>query len=188
MPPQEPAREPRRVRKSGSYFRAADQHWTEPLDTNYSKKTGGRWNAPDRFGVLYLNEDVETARGYIRHLHADKPYGPEDLARPPILVTVEVLEDNYVDVESADGVQAVGLPANYPRAVPETDEIVTHAVCQPIGQALYDAGELGIACRSANSAEGEGSELAWFDQPGRVAPAEQHRQNFDDWYWGAEPD
>ena len=32
--------------------------WDDPLDPNYAKGYGGRWNPPDSFPTLYFNEDL----------------------------------------------------------------------------------------------------------------------------------
>jgi hypothetical protein len=54
--------------------------------------------------------------------------------------------------------------------------------CQPIGQGAWDAGELGIACRSALG-RAAGEELAWFHRDGRARPPVRRRLPFDEWYW-----
>ena len=35
----------------GTYYRVCDPTWIDPLDTNYAKRDGGRWNSPNEFGV-----------------------------------------------------------------------------------------------------------------------------------------
>lgn len=174
---------PVHVRKGGEFYRVADQDWTDPLDTGYTKRRGGRWNAPGSFGVLYLSENVATARDFVRHLHAGRPYGPEDLGHPPLLVVVNVPEEDYTDAHSETGLQVLGLPLSYPRTAPAAGDIVPYERCQPIGKQLFDAGELGIACRSANAPDGAGAELAWFDQAGRTGPALTGSRTFEEWYW-----
>lgn len=59
----------------------------------------------------------------------------------------------------------MGLPSSYPldaegRPVPKT-------ACQPIGQAVKDAGLKGVLCRSAASSDGRGTEMAWFPATSR---------------------
>ena len=56
-----------------------------------------------------------------------------------------------------------------------------HEVCQPVGQAAWEAGLPGIACRSAAPAAPRGGEeLAWFDRGEPLTPLEVRR--FLDWY------
>jgi hypothetical protein len=96
-----------------------------------------------------------------------------------MLVHTSVPEDDYVDAVSDEGLGALGLPATYP--IDERGAAVPHAACQPIGQAAWDAGEPGIACRSAaSSAPARAEELAFFARRRlRVARSEA----FADWYW-----
>ena len=39
------------------WWRIADPAWSNPLDPDFAWRRGGRWNPPDSFPVLYLNED-----------------------------------------------------------------------------------------------------------------------------------
>ena len=61
------------------WWRLADPSWANPLDPDFARRRGGRWNPPDRFPVLYLNEDLVTARLNLRTFTAEWPYEPEDL-------------------------------------------------------------------------------------------------------------
>jgi hypothetical protein len=88
----------------------------------------------------------------------------------------------YVDASSDTGLDALGLPASYPRTTPGSVDVVSHAVCQPIGARLFDEGELGIACRSAATIDGSGAELAWFHQHDRVVPDVASTQTFEQWW------
>ena len=49
----------------GTYSRVADPDWDDPLDTDFSFASGGRWNAPGTFPVLYLNETLGAARANV---------------------------------------------------------------------------------------------------------------------------
>lgn len=170
-------------------LRVADPDWADPLDVAYSMSAGGRWNPPGRFGVLYLNATIEVARANVDRLFVGLPYGPEDLdpAAAPVLVSVDVVVDDYLDAVSNEGLSALGLPATYP--LDASGGVLPHCQCQPVGQGAFDDGELGIACRSAAAgARGEG--LAWFAQVGRPMPRKVRTSVFDEWYWpsGVLPD
>ena len=73
---------------SHTWWRIADPVWTNPLDPSFSARHGGRWNPPNGFSVLYLNEDKVTARLNLRLFIHGKPYEPEDLRDDtgPVLV------------------------------------------------------------------------------------------------------
>jgi len=173
----------RHVEQGGRFNRVADPAWADPLDPSYAKRDGGRWNPPQSFGVVYLCADVPTARANVARLYVGYPYGPEDLDpdRAPQLVEVDIPAEAYVDALSAAGLRSLELPAGYP--VGDDGATVPHQVCQPIGQRLYDNGELGIACHSAAPGAANGRELAWFAQPDRAALAVQSRQAFESWFW-----
>jgi hypothetical protein len=88
-------------------------------------------------------------------------------------VDVEVPEGDYLDCVTDAGLEAVGLPGSYPRAV-------GHAECRPVGAAARDAGRPGVACRSVAAPEGE--ELAVFDiAAGGVVMT--GRRAFADWFY-----
>ena len=96
--------------------RVADPGWADPFDVTYSVRSGGRWNPPGEFGVLYLNASIGVARANVDRLFAGLPYGSEDLdpVNAPILVSLDIVVDDYVDAVSDHGLAAVGLPATYP--------------------------------------------------------------------------
>jgi hypothetical protein len=160
----------------------ADPEWTDPLDVANAASRGGRWNPSGGFGVLYLNASVEVARANVERLYVGLPYGPEDLdpTQAPLLVSVDVLADEYVDAVSDEGLAALGLPTTYP--VDAQGGTVPHSDCQPIGQAAYDDHEPGIGCRSA-APGASGEELAWFALPDRTLPPQLGVKIFDEWFW-----
>jgi RES domain-containing protein len=164
----------RHVRRRGRYVRVADPHWVDPLDGRHSAKHGGRWNAPGSLPVVYLTRGVPGARAYVRRKFADRPYGPELLAadEAPVLIETEIPDDSYVD--------AAGLSKRYPRDAKGGE--VPWSECQVVGRHAWDAGERGIACRSALGAAA-GEELAWFQRAGRAALPLRSRRAFNDWYW-----
>lgn len=171
----------RHVSRVGSYFRVADQSWRDSLSAQYSRRRGGRWNPPGKFGVVYLNSSVEVARAQVRQSLEPRGIRPEDLQSEsgPLLVHTEVPESSYVNAVTKEGLKSLGLPETYPRD--KNDKVIPHEVCQPIGQRAWDASERGIACRSAAStAPPGGEELALFDR--QKLPL-HHVEQFKDWYW-----
>ena len=171
----------RHVRRGGSYLRVADPAWEDPLSGDYARNRGGRWNPPGSFGVIYLNATVPVARAQVRDKLGVRGIQPEDLEadQGPTLVHTTVPETEYVDAVTDAGLAALGLPETYPlddHGVPVEPE-----VCQPIGRSAWDAGEGGIACRSAAESAPAGSEeLAYFARRSLHADA---IEDFADWYW-----
>jgi hypothetical protein len=166
------------------WLRVADPGWADPLDPTFAATAGGRWNPPDSFPVLYLNEDVVTARINLQVFLAGLPYGPEDLRDDtgPVLVEARLPRRQEVaDVHSRAGVAAAGLPASYPRD--PSGALVTHAWCQPIGAAAHAAGLRGVRSRSARATYGAGRELAWFPASPRSRARAVGVQSFTDWFW-----
>lgn len=171
----------RHVRRDGQYLRVADPDWRNPLSPEYARKRGSRWNPPGSFGVVYLNASLDVARAQVRHKLEPRGIRPEDLEpdRGPVLVHAAVPDKKYVDAVNDAGLAALGLPVTYPRD--DRSEVIPHAECQPIGQRAWDAGERGIACRSAAAtATPAGEELAFF---ARNSLARQRTQPFQEWYW-----
>ena len=172
----------RRVRRGGAYFRIADPNWPDPLDASYSVARGGRWNPPGSFPVLYLNRDVHTSRANLRRKFAGLPYGPE-LLRPeqaPLLVETTVAEAEYVDVISDAGCSEVGLPTTYP--VDAHGHEIDRGRCQQIGSRAWQAGERGIACRSAATHDRSGEELALFRREGESPLPVNRRLILREWF------
>jgi hypothetical protein len=167
--------------RGGPYVRVADPHWSDPLSPEHARRRGGRWNPPGSFGVVYLDASLELARAQVRHRLEPRSVRPEDLEpdQGPILVHTRVPQDQYVDAVSDEGLAELGLPATYP--VDRRGAAIPHTVCQPIGQAAWDAGERGIACRSAaHAAPPDAEELAFF---ARRRLRVQRTEAFADWYW-----
>jgi hypothetical protein len=172
-----------RVRRGGAYNRLAEPDWENPLDTAFSKRAGGRWNAPGAYGVLYLNASERMARIQVEHRLTGQPYDVEDLdpATQHDLVEVDVTETEALDLVSEQGLDAVGLPAGYPL---DDEGAITHERCHPIGQAAYDAPLAAIACRSAaTGAATTDEELAVFDRDAGLV-TETSRRSFTEWYLG----
>jgi len=167
------------------WLRVADPSWDDPLDPTFAQRSGQRWNPPGSFPVLYLNEDIVTARINPRTFLCGKPYGPDDLRddTAPVLVTATLPRAQRVaDVHSAAGVAAVGLPSRYP--FDAARRRIGHARCQPIGQAVHDRGLRGIRCRSAQTPFGAGRELAWFPATRASRAHAETVTAFGEWFWG----
>ncbi len=168
--------------RGGVYHRVADPDWDDPLDPTPAVPHGGRWNPPRSFPVTYLTESVALARMLVEEKLAGEPYGPEDLEpdRAPILVETLVPNHDFVDVVSDGGIAAVGLPESYPKDA--AGRTVPWETCQPIGLIAWDAGEAGIACRSAvDGAHLSDEELAWFARDGTLGMTKSQR--FDEWFF-----
>ena len=167
------------------WFRVADKGWGDPLDPSYAQRHGGRWNPPNSFPTLYLNEDVRTARSQITHMLEGSPVHPEDLDAPYVLVTVSLPRSQIAaDAVTDEGLDGLGLSRTYPMV---DGLLVPHDECRPIGAAVKIAGLRGVHARSAATVDGAGRELAWFparpsSKARRIGP---DRQFTDGWYNGA---
>lgn len=171
----------RHATRAGTYHRIADPHWTDPLSGEFAKARGGRWNAAGSFAVVYLNRTRDTARANVRRRFTGQPFSPDDLIpeRRPVLIETTVPQAVCVDVITDEGCHAAGLPQTYPLDLDGSD--VTHERCMEVGHAAFDAGEPGIACRSAATPTPPyGEELAWFERDERLVPV--RRLSFDEWY------
>ena len=166
-----------------TWWRIADSEWADPLDPSFAQRHGGRWNPPASFSVLFLNEDLVTARLNLRLFIANWPYEPEDLRDDtgPILVGCSLPTNQEVcDAHSQAGIRAVGLPAAYP--LDDNGNEVPHARCQAIGARVHDAGLSGVRARSARAPHGAGRELAWF--PASIPARWERILAFTEWFWG----
>lgn len=168
----------RTVSITGPLLRVADPDWVDPLDPSYAAEPPGqRWNPPG-LPCLYLNRNEQTARANVLRLFEGLPYGPEDLdpATGPLLLEVTLPAGSAADAFTDDGLSALGLPTTYPRDI--RGDVILHAACQPIGQAVFDEGHDGVEARSA--ANGGTRELAWF--PRAQSGTETGRRSFDEWW------
>ncbi|HSL17237.1 MAG TPA: RES family NAD+ phosphorylase [Methylomirabilota bacterium] len=168
-----------------AWLRIAEVGWRDPLDPTFAAVRGGRWNPPNSHRTLYLNEDRTTARLNLRSFIAGWPYEPEDLRDEsgPVLVGATLpARQQVADAHSRAGIAALSLPRDYP--LDEAGRLVTHAVCQPIGLAVKEAGLRGVRARSARAPEGAGRELAWFPATARSRAHVLGVETFETWYWG----
>jgi hypothetical protein len=165
------------------WLRICDADWDNPLDSTFAQRRGGRWNPPDSWPTLYLNEDRVTARLNLFRFIAGWPYEPEDLRSdtgPHLAVATLPRSQRVADAHTPAGVAALGLPASYPM---DDGALVTHATCQAAGQRIQQAELRGVRARSAQAPHGVGRELAWFPATARSRATLVQRLPFDDWYW-----
>ena len=167
------------------WWRIAEPSWSNPLDPDFARRHGGRWNPPGSFRVLYLNEDLATARLNLRAFIAGWPYEPEDLRNDtgPVLIGCALPRRQIVcDAHSPAGLQLAGLPATYP--LDQDGTPVPHARCQPVGARAKAEGLRGVHARSAQSRDGVGRELAWFPATGRSIARRGRTLSFAAWFRG----
>lgn len=166
------------------WLRIAEKGWKDPLDPSFAATLGGRWNPPGSFPTLYLNEDLVTARFNLRLFVSGWPYEPEDLqnAGGPVLVHATLPRaQRVVDGHTPEGLLALGLPVTYP--LDRKKRVIPHAVCQPIGKAVFHAKLRGVRARSAAVPEGAGRELAWFPATAASRARMIRVEAFEAWYW-----
>jgi RES domain-containing protein len=174
----------RHIRRGGAYSRVADPHWEKPLEGVHAQRSGGRWNPPDSFPVVYLNRDVRVARANVARRFLGRPYGPEllDAREAPVLVQTTIPEAMYLDIITDEGCMDAGLSTKYPHD--PTGGIVGWERCQPIGEAAWESGERGVASRSAApGAPPDGEELAWFARERTPPLTVDVVLAFDEWFW-----
>lgn len=149
------------------WLRVADPEWSDPLDPSFAAASGGRWNPPGSFPVLYLNADLVTARLQLHRLVAGQPYTVDDLDDDAYVLVAATLpkRQRCADALSPAGLRALGLPPSYP--VDAAGEIVGHDTCQAIGERVHEANLRGVWCISAATPEPTGQELAWFPASSR---------------------
>lgn len=166
------------------WFRICDRTWLDPVEDSFAQEKGGRWNPPGSWRTLYLCGDMVTARLNLDRFIAAWPYEPEDLddrVGPDLAVVTLPRAQSVVDVHSAAGVAAVGLPASYP--VDEAGLPVSHSVCHRIGVAAKGLELRGVHYRSARTDYGAGRELAWFPATARSRARLVERISFTGWFW-----
>jgi len=133
-----------------------------PLDPDYARRVGGRWNPPRAYPVLYLNADLTTARSQLERMLEGSPVSLDDLDEDAFVLIAARLpkQQRCADAVSAAGLRALGLPGSYPldtKGIP-----ISHSRCQRIGVTVRDRRLRGVLCRSAATPDGQGRELAWF--------------------------
>jgi len=152
------------------WLRVCSPEWTDPFDGRFAAQRGGRWNPPGSWPTLYLSRDLATARLQIVRLLEGTSVTPDDLTDDAFDLVAAGLPraQDVVDVVTAEGVAAAGVPATYPVDVGGVR--VAHAACQVIGVEAHEDGLDGVECRSAASSAGTGRELAWWPRGRKVRP------------------
>lgn len=171
------------IERGGAYSRVCDPTWPDPSDTRPSRRTGGRWNPPDRagrpgFGALYLNGSLTVARENARRsvrARAGVTATLADVAPAalPDLQHYSIAIAEFGDIVTPAGIAAVGLAATYPVGV-------LHPPCQAIAEAAYAAGDHGLAVLSAVAAPEE--ELVVFDRDVAALTTKGAREPFSVWF------
>jgi hypothetical protein len=170
----------RSATRAGTYFRVYKPDWTDPLDSSFSKRIGGRWNAPGAFGVLSLNATVTVAATNARSQHRGRAIKLFDLRpeRRPSLLQVSVPKSSVLDAVTERGVRDARLPDHFPWNF-------SHERGRTVGLRAYRSGRLrGIASRSAAECSRDewlGEELSWFDTSPRLRE-NGPRRAFGQWY------
>ncbi len=152
------------------WLRLTRPHYRDPFDTSYARRQGGRWNPPDSWPTLYVNEDMATVHAQVAHMFTGRGIRPDDLDDDaPIMLAAATLprSQRVADITGDRGAVAAGLPPTYPLDASGT--AVPHTTTQVVGSEVHDRGLRGVWCRSAS---GIGRELAWF--PARGARARPH--------------
>ena len=120
----------------------------QPLSGEGARVTGGRWNPPDSFPVLYLGLDRQTTVAEFRRLAAKQGRAPSDFL-PRDLCSYEVRLQHVLDVRGADTRRNVGLSSEL-----DGNDL---AASQAVGEAAHLVGFEAIL---APSATGSGEILA----------------------------
>jgi len=162
------------------WLRITRPDYVDPFDPSFARRHGGRWNPPESWATLYLNEDLVTVHAQVRHMFVGRGIEPDDLDDgAPILLAACTLPGRQVcaDGVSDGGLVSLGLPTTYPfdATGAPIDRPVTHAV----GIEVHDAGLRGVWCRSG---AGSGRELAWFPATRSSArPTWPQPRRFGEW-------
>ena len=173
-----------RIPDDHSWWRIAKPAWADPLDPGFAQRRGDRWNPPDSFPTLYLNEDMVTARLNLRAFIAGWPYEPEELREDngPVLVECTLPRRQVVcDMHTRAGVRAAGMPVTYP--LDRDGAVVARDRCHLVGRRAKDLGLRGVRARSAHSRDGAGRELAWFPASVRSVARRIGTLAFPVWFW-----
>ena len=174
-----------RIPDDHSWWRIADPAWADPLDPAFAQRRGGRWNPPDSFPTLYLNQGKVTARLNLRAFIDGWPYEPEELREDngPVLVECTLPRRQVVcDMHTRAGDRAAGMPVAYP--LDRDGAVMAQDRCQLVGKRAKDLGLRGVRARSVQSPDGGGSELAWFPASVRSVARRVATLAFPVWFWG----
>ena len=165
-----------------SWWGIADPSWADPLDPSYAQRRGGRWNQPESFPTLYLNDDKATARSNLRRFIDGWPYEPEELREDNGPILVECVLPRRQAVFGMEGVGAAGMP--YTCSFLEDDAVDGHDRCQPIARRPRHPGPRGVRARWARSGAGAGWEIACGPGSVRSVLRRKATSPFRLWFWG----
>lgn len=167
-----------------TWWRIANSAWADPLDPGFAQAHGGRWNPPDSYPALYLNEDRTTARLNLRQFIKRWSYEPEDLRSdngPMLIGAILPRNQRVCDAHTPKGIRSLGLPRTYP--YDSDGNLIPHDPCQRAGKLIKRQELRGVRARSAQSRDGAGRELAWFPATSRSRAKRTRTLSFDEWYW-----
>ncbi|HZU27245.1 MAG TPA: RES family NAD+ phosphorylase, partial [Bryobacteraceae bacterium] len=126
-------------------YRVVRRQWSDPIDASYSQRDSAdnRWNTPD-FPALYCCCSETVARAVARDVFRLAAVDIDDLQDAFLPQLCEIIwRGEVVDVASAEGVLAAGLPSEYPIG---SDKSETRSLA-----AVWHAGGFsGIVARSAS--------------------------------------
>lgn len=149
------------VRVEGTFERHVSQKWSERAFEGSA--SGGRWNAPGSFPVIYLGRPraavvVEAYRHLVDDVHGMTP----ERVRGRLCFAAMVNASQILDLRTDEALLTVGITReDTSSAVGDYDE------CQAVGHAAHQLGYHGIL---APAASGLGDTLALFP---RHLPAEE---------------
>jgi RES domain-containing protein len=152
------------------WVRVCHPDWADPFDPGFAPRVGGRWTPVGSWPTLYLSRDVATARLQVARLLEGTSVAPDDLTDDAFELVAARLPRGQVavDVVTAEGVAAAGLPPTYPDD--GRGARVAHRACWAVAMQGYDDGLDGVECRSAASSAGTGREFAWWPRGRRPRP------------------
>lgn len=127
-------------------YRVVRAGWADPLDASFSRQAPDRrWNTPS-FAALYCCCTEKVARAVALDVlrYAGLVLGDLRPAARPELAEID-WSGPVIDVATAEGLAAAGLPSDYPLRV-------DRATTRDLGTVWYDEGRQGVICRSASLA------------------------------------
>jgi RES domain-containing protein len=146
----------------GTLFRCVLPSYDQPLDSSYAQQTGGRWNPPGSFAVLYTFTSPQTAQTWLDTRWSALGFTWDEIepAKLPDLVVMDAEVEGLADVATDEGLQAFGLPAVYPVGF-ETSG--SYSMTQAIGVQIHDRQGPGLVTRSATAQSWTGPMLNWCE-------------------------
>ncbi|HUO08649.1 MAG TPA: RES family NAD+ phosphorylase [Phycisphaerae bacterium] len=137
----------------GVAYRACSPEYANSRDLlsgEGARKSGGRWNAPTSFPVVYLAQRIEGA--IAETLGVAGRYGFDPAARLPMtLVAIDATLERVLDLTDATVRRALGVTIAQMNGCPWRAEnaAANEALTQAIGRAAQEAGLEGILVASS---------------------------------------